>query len=358
MDFIEFCDSILNGLISARRSSVEVRGFGQVVSAITLEVFPDSSDALGRELRSLVGLGLTELRKLGLVSTDEHGFLWKISQEGLENASDLSGLYRSVCSQQLEPEQEQLLKLVNRLSQKPGPKYADLHWVNREEVLSNGWSEPSLLDSVARELDNLTLMARHVAMGGFLELRSTYSGLVWEYRRDLVQESTLIRDLLIEWETTSVEFKQELHLDTSSQKARFIRNVLGLVNTQASGRRWMIVGFSDKTRAYYRPPDSRVTQERIEELLSHYTVPVVEVRYSVVQSNRGQVGKLEVLRDSRKLPYSVAQSVGDPGEKRIEKGQVFVRHGSRTVQATERELSDLIEERSAHISIVLNEATS
>jgi hypothetical protein len=93
-----------------------------------------------------------------------------------------------------------------------------------------------------------------------------------------------------------------LSLDTASQKAEFVKDIIGLVNTKASGRRWMIVGFDDKTREFHGPPDPRVTQNRIEQILAEYSTPNVEVRYQVVDYRAGRVGKLEVLRDARKLP--------------------------------------------------------
>jgi hypothetical protein len=51
------------------------------------------------------------------------------------------------------------------------------------------------------------------------------------------QESRFIDDLVAEWETTSVDFKRQLSLDTMDQKAEFVKDILCLVNTKASRRR-------------------------------------------------------------------------------------------------------------------------
>lgn len=117
-----------------------------------------------------------------------------------------------------------------------------------------------------------------------MALRSTYRGLVWEYRRKFTPESKFIDGLVAEWETTSMDFKRELYLDTASRKAEFIKDVIGLANTQASGRRWMIVGFDDKTRAFHGPPGIEITQDLIEHLLSPYTTPNLEVGYEVTDA--------------------------------------------------------------------------
>ena len=62
----------------------------------------------------------------------------------------------------------------------------------------------------------------------------------------------------------------------------------------------------------------------------------------VLGYREGPVGGIEVLRDPKKLPYEVSRSVGDC--KRIEKGKVFVRHGSQTEEPTAAELRALLQE--------------
>lgn len=47
------------------------------------------------------------------------------------------------------------------------------------------------------------------------------------------------------------------------------------------------------------------------------------------------MGKLEIMGDPKKLPYKVRDSVGD--KKRIEAGDVFVRHGSLVEKPTDAE---------------------
>jgi hypothetical protein len=67
----------------------------------------------------------------------------------------------------------------------------------------------------------------------------------------------------------------------------------------------------------------------------------------VVEYRKGLVGKLEVIRDSKKLPYRVAKSLGDKlkgDKKQIFKGQIFVRHGSQVVVARGTERKELLEE--------------
>ena len=97
-------------------------------------------------------------------------------------------------------------------------------------------------------------MAQELERDGFLHSRglggsvATYLGLVRATRRGFTIESKRLDELVKQWETTSVEFKRELYLDTADQKAEFAKDVIGLANTQASGQRLLIIGFDDKTR--------------------------------------------------------------------------------------------------------------
>lgn len=121
-----------------------------------------------------------------------------------------------------------------------------------------------------------------------------------------------------------------------------MKDVIGLANTQASGRRWLIIGFDDRTRSYHSPPDPSVTQNRIEQVLAQCVAPSLSVRYEVFGYRGGTVARLEVLHDAKKLPYAAAKSIGD--KKRIIEKQIFVRHGSQTEPPTEAELVAIQEE--------------
>jgi DNA helicase HerA-like ATPase len=97
----------------------------------------------------------------------------------------------------------------------------------------------------------------------------------------------------------------------------------------------MIIGFDDKTRQYRSAPDTKFTQNRIEQILSNLTNPVVNVRYEVIDYRLGKVGKLEIIREPFKLPYRAeAEVIGEKNKRRLEKDKVYVRHGSQTESPT------------------------
>ncbi len=287
-----------------------------------------------------------ELKNIGLIESNERAkYLWKVTKAGREYATDITPLWWDICQEKLEPEHKQLLHVVNRLSPQTAPDHAWLENVDHKTIVSAlGWPEGShQLWPVANELEQWGFVNGHFFLGGIMTLSAAYRGLVWETRRGFTLESKFIDDLVAEWETTSVDFKRELYTDTADQKAELIKDVLSLVNTQASGRRWMIMGFDDKTHQYYGPPAPKLTQNHFEQLMKQYTVPMVDVQFEVVEYRKGCVGKLEVRRDPKKLPYSVAMSItGD--KKKVSQGQIFVRHGSQVEEPTLAELEAIREE--------------
>lgn len=345
MDFVDWCGFVLNKLIEAGRDPhLDEIVFAQILYGEDVRTGDDFWEST---LRGGMLDAVAELERLGLVE-DDRG-VWTVTVDGRAYAKGMTPLWQEICSTVLEPNEERILKVVNRLSPKTGSDldHAWLEEIDREPLLaeygiSAGLDMHDVLYPMSTDLKGRGFVHMDAGTGSHLNLKSTYSGLVWETRRGFTVEAKFIDDLVVEWETTSVDFKRELYLDTADQKAEFVKDIIGLANTQASGRRWIIVGFDDCTRAYHGAPDPKVTQNRVEQILSQYVSPHVDVRYEVVDYRGGRVGKLEVFRDARKLPYSVARSIGD--RKRIEQGQIFVRHGSQTEAPTLAELQAIQEE--------------
>jgi hypothetical protein len=351
MDFIDWCDFVLNKLIEVTAESLQARDLGVDVN-FQLPVALFGEEAIQRpefhtsSARRGMFEALDQWTDMGLVEDREYHF-FRPTSTGEQVAQDKTELWQVFCAVSLKPDQEQVLRAANRLSPQSGTDHARVEWIERDALLEElDWSHEDAVDllwAVSKELeDDHHFVRSNRRMGSAIDLQATYRGLVWEYRRGITLESKFIDSLVAEWETTSVDFKRELHTRTADEKAELVKDVIALVNTQASGQRLLLVGFDNKTRQYHGPPDSKITQEHLEQLMSQYTDPVVDVRYQVVAYRMGPVGKLEVLRDPEKLPYRVTKSIGD--KKRIERGDVFVRHGSLSEKPTEGELLAIQEE--------------
>lgn len=345
MDFVEWCDLVLVSLIKASRTDPTRRMVGVDADDLALLMFEglmagDTGIRHSPQSRAL-SKALVSLEEVGLVDGGRHSYRWKPTSLGIRMATDRTELWEFICNRELEPEQDDLLRTVNRLSLQEDIGCVQTNRVDNHSLLPTlDWAEDlETLLPIALELADLGLIRRNQTAGGYLSVQANYAGAVWEYRRAFTVEARFIDQLVTEWETTSVEHKRELYTNTADQKAELIKDIIGLANTQASGRRWLIVGFDDKTRDYYGPPSPKIDQNHLEQLLSLYVEPLIRVNYRVADYRKGPVGLLEVVRDPKQVPYKVAKLIGD--KKRIQQGQVFVRHGSQTEEPTRAELQAL-----------------
>jgi len=347
MDYVEWCESVLQAMYQAGVESTDFRNYGIDEQRLARRIWGDRYEEIaGRqktvEERDILFNALFDLAKAQLVDSATETFM-KLTWEGRQAAQDIFPVWEDICLIELDPVFERALKIINERSPAPGGHYAVVRDVSVNTVCCE-------LDGDMTEEDVWEVLRRLLGYrlvfwdGGDYpdEVRSTYRGLVWETRRDFVVGARFLDGLVAEWETTSVEFKRELHLGTADQRAEFVKDVIGLANTQASGRGWLVVGFDDRTRSYHLPPDPSITQNRIEQILAQYAAPNIDVRYETIAYKGGRVGTLEVLRDPRRLPYKVSKSLGE--KKRILEGQVYVRHGSQTEQPTDAERLAIEEE--------------
>jgi hypothetical protein len=348
MDYIDWCDLVLevtSTLPQARSTGVNEFELSQALSArLGIVDFRRQEEYYTSTYYTGMLHAIQSLKAVGFIEENERSrSLWKVSRLGRRHVVDPMPQWFAICQEELDLEQAQLLSVINRLSPRVNSDHAWLEAVESQTVSTEleEWTSDQIQD-VATELDQWGYIAGLFFLGNTFKLASTYKGLIWETRRGFTLISRLIDELVAEWETTSVDFKREVHLDTTDEKAEFIKDVLSLANTKASGRHWLIIGFENRSHAYYGAPDPGLNQDRFEQLLSMYTTPFVDVRYDVVDYREGQVGMLEVLRDPKKVPYSVARSIS--GRKRIEQGDIFVRHGSQVEKPTSLELQALHDE--------------
>ena len=351
MDFVAWCDLVLRKVIEAASTSSSVRSIGVDEYQLARTIFGQFAMQPGfHGSKQHEGMhdALRSLQQVFLIESSESGSLWKATKLGRDLASenDMTPLWQGICQEKLGREHQQLLRAVNKLSPHDAGDHMWLEEIAHQALLAElGWAEGmEELWPVSQELEELDSISCQRAFGPDLRCHATYRGLVWETRRGFTLESRFIDDLVAEWETTSVDFKQELHLDTADEKAEFIKDVLSLVNTQASGRRWLIIGFTNKAHIYFGPPDPKVTQDRMEQIVARYIAPYVDIRYEVVEYRAGLVGKLEVLRDPKKLPYRVKEEIKRDRKPPLQAGEIFVRHGSQVEKPTDAELQALLVE--------------
>lgn len=348
MDYVEWCEVVLRSVCKAGEESARIRNYGIDQESLAERLWAERYDQIAEYLKTQEGGDIVydavfDLYKTLLVENPSSTFI-KLTREGRNAAKDIFPIWENACLIWIEPVMEKALRIINLYSHISDQYFGRVSLIPANTVHCELDDENMTQEDVWEVLGELKDLGLIYWDGGKDpdEIRANYRGLLWETRRNQVIGARFIDSLVAEWETTSVEFKRELQLGTADQTAAFVKVVIGLGNTQASGQRWLIVGFDDKTRAYHGPPDPAVTQNRIEHILSHYAAPNLDVRYEVIAYKSGQVGKLEVLRDAKKLPYKIAKPLGD--KVRIVKDQIFVRHGSQTEVPSVDELQAIHDE--------------
>lgn len=357
MDFIDWCHYIL-GIFEREKYNQYLRDY-----EIPQLIFPKNIVQQPTFHGSIIWMGMYDTIKIlqNAELLEEINYSWRISVFGRKVLKDPTEFWSEICQQEFEPDEEKLLKIVNssspQLSNEPfygwlkevtQDDFLPLFGINSLERKSN--EQMQLLQRYIYDLPELlsqhNFLQADARNGYHTNLKPTYESLVWELKKGVTIESKLIAELVKEWETTNVDFKREINLSTKKQKAEFAKDVLGLATTKSSGRRYIIIGFDDKTREYFAPPATHITQEIMEQHLANLTDPVVNIRYEIVDYQKGKVGKLEVFREPEKLPYKAKKDViiDEKGKKGLEKDKVYVRHGSHTESPSEIELKMLEEE--------------
>jgi hypothetical protein len=210
--------------------------------------------------------------------------------------------------QGLDAEQLELLAAVIARSEQPLELWAKVHARNAFGDL--GWSEPGhSLHDLSESLADLGLIERQAMMGGNVWVRPTY--LPWgSARHPASQHRVAVTDRGDVGGVGDGHHRVQGAGRARHEKinAEFAHDVISLANTKASGRdRYLVVGFSNRTRELATPVDGSVEQNRLEQILNECSDPAPQIRYFTVEhpSGKGAIGVIEVRRDATKLPHSM-----------------------------------------------------
>ena len=339
MKYVDWVEVVLRATVEAIDAG---DGWSTNEAAILgiLGFMPDSQDeALWDALR--------DLRRFGLVDPQAKYDI-RISQEARKiRVTSLRTTWPTIHQKWVDERHATFLSKLCELSERQEGDSAHLVEVDGDKVLEAIGERPNRGDSVQliKALSEIGLVDASGMTFGNFQAFPTYAGMVLATETAATKGQVLLASLLEDWETPTTEFKRELRLNTKDEKAEFIRDVLALANTRASGQRHLITGFDNRTRQFTTTADDKVTQDTIENLLNEYSEPPVTVRYKRFQaeSGVGDVGVLEVLRDRTQVPYRVARRLA--GERKaLEKSDVYVRHGSHVAKASEDEVAELEDE--------------
>ena len=252
----------------------------------------------------------------------------------------LRGAWPQFFEQFLTPRQEEFLDKLTELSHRPGEPTADMAMIEASDVYEAlGWE--SMQNPDAYRLCDALQAAGYIkqwkAMGYSITLRPRYSGVVRATQKVASEWQEKLEALIAEGETTTVDMKRELIVNSERQKGEFVRDVLGLATTKATGReRYLVIGYDNDTLGFVQSVEPAVTRERLEQILNAYAEPIPEIDWVTVPVSGGTAGVVVIKRDPAKIPYRLSRDVW-----KLKAGAVYVRHGTHTEAPTDDERAAL-----------------
>jgi hypothetical protein len=334
--YVDWVEQVLKVLVDAVAADPAARTVGVAERQLQPRVV-DQQNATGPITEALHN-AVRDLERLGL--TSRRGQQIELTQAGRElAASSLRMLWPEIMGVYLDNEQLTFLQACVRLCEERHADVALVQYVAWQQVTQAlGWADPdfNLVFDIARRLEEAGLLDKRGGLGQRIDICPTYAGIVRATEGVQAALRQLVADLVPDWETTTVEFKRQVNLKRDKEKAEFVRDVLALATTKASGRRWLVIGFDDNTHQFTDSADPAITQDRLENILNAYASPTPQIRYRLLRWNGGDVGLLEVFRNPIDIPYRVTRSLAH-----ISVGDVYVRHGSHVEPPTEAECADL-----------------
>ena len=342
--YVEWAQVVADAYASDPGGSHDLVGSGRVASR--LGISPDDrarDDALTHALDDLRGVGALSFTDYAWI--EPTAATWQI-REGVRLQSGWPALVRG----SLNAEREQVLAAAVRLSETRHDDWADMTSTTGQAVRDElGWSEDEHdIHLIAHDLEAAGLIELTAMAGGdaSLHIRPTYAGVVRATERISTEWDARLREMVAEWETTTVEFKSRVELGTPARNAEFAKDIDSLANTKSSGSsRHLIVGYDPKTHEFAYPVDpAQLQQDRLEQILNQYAKPAHDIRSFTIEheSGKGLVGIIEVGRDPTKLPHRIAKAGG-----KVVADTIHVRHGSQVEPATPDEELALIAEGKA-----------
>lgn len=303
-----------------------------------------------RYVEGAVWTAIQDLDAITVVNAlNVHQILETENTRKLRAGTALSTVWPSFFETFLEDEQREYLNALVHIAEEQHEDIADVQWTTATQVFKAlGWSTSERADhsralAIVNILSEAGMVRTQLTTGSIDAVRAvpTYRGVVFATQQVATEWQQRLADMAAEWETTTVEYKREVKLGSAAQKGEFVKDMLGLATTKASGRdRFLVIGFDNDSHDFTQSVDAGITQDRIEQILHQYIEPMVDVRYfTVPMRGGGEAGVIEVRREAVKIPYRVRRDIG-----KLDAGNIFVRHGSQTEPPTELELEALVAE--------------
>lgn len=158
-----------------------------------------------------------------------------------------------------------------------------------------------------------------------------------------------LEELLKQSESASLEFKEQIDLESNRGKAKFVKEVLALANSPVHPA-YLLLGVQDKTKKIIGIED--ITDERLQHIIAEWCHPPVDFNFHVLELQGKKVGVLEIFGGEILHTFSRPTSFEDTDGKNkpLTENQVFIRRGSTTGEATLPEIIKIAQRGRADLS--------
>lgn len=136
--------------------------------------------------------------------------------------------------------------------------------------------------------------------------------------------------LLAKEESSKLDFKQELLLNTASQKKELAKDISAIANSYG-GRGYIIFGIEDKRKKILGIKKDENLEEKIQQIVANRIEPPVPIRLEFIEIDKKQVAILTIFKSNQK-PHQILQT-----------GAFHIRRGSTTDIARRYEILRLFE---------------
>jgi hypothetical protein len=161
-----------------------------------------------------------------------------------------------------------------------------------------------------------------------------------------------LEELLSQEEGVALEFKEQLDLDSHEGKGKFLKDLLALANSPTS-QSFLIIGIEDKSK---KPIGlSRITEEQLQQIVSHYCRPPIDFDFHVVEYQGALVGVIQLFH---RYPFHTLKETytyqSNGKNISIREKAVFIRRGSTIDEATPDEVVDMAQSDALDMKAVVS----
>jgi predicted HTH transcriptional regulator len=140
-----------------------------------------------------------------------------------------------------------------------------------------------------------------------------------------------IKKLLESEESTKLDFKATLKLDTESAKKELAKDVIAIANSRG-GRGYILFGIEDKTKKVLGIGDTDFNEEKVQQIIYNRCDPPIAVSLEKVKYRNKSLAALTIYRSNQK-PHQMIQN-----------GSFYIRRGSTTDVAKREEIANMFQE--------------